>query len=41
MAALRADAMLDKGDLEGQRVWLRIARAVDQLTAVKEGQTQH
>ena len=23
-AAMRADAMLDKGDLDGQRVWLRI-----------------
>ncbi len=26
-AAMRADAMLDRGDLDGQRVWLRILRA--------------
>lgn len=28
-AATRADAMLAKGDLDGQRVWLRILQAVD------------
>ncbi len=26
-AALRADAMLERGDLDGQAVWLRIMRA--------------
>ena len=30
-AAIHADAMLDKGDLDGQRVWLRILRAVKDL----------
>ncbi len=30
-AALNADAMLDKGDLDGQRVWLRIVKAVEEL----------
>ncbi len=30
-AAMHADAMLDKGDLDGQRVWLRIMRAVKDL----------
>ena len=30
-AAMQADAMLDKGDLDGQRVWLRILRAVKDL----------
>ena len=28
-AAMGADALLAKGDLEGQRVWLRILTAVD------------
>ncbi len=30
-ATMRADAMLDKGDLDGQRVWLRILAAVNEL----------
>ena len=30
-AATRGDEFLDKGDLDGQRVWLRILRAVNVL----------
>jgi len=30
-AAVRADALLDKGDLDGQRVWLRILKAIDEM----------
>jgi len=30
-AAMRADAMLEKGDLEGYDVWKRILRAVEKL----------
>ena len=30
-AAMRADAMLDKGDLDGLAVWKRILRAVGEL----------
>jgi len=30
-AAQRADAMLDKRDVEGQRAWLRILAAVKEL----------
>ena len=30
-AAMRADAMLDKGDLDGCAVWKRILRAVEEL----------
>ena len=30
-AAMRADAILDKGDLEGYAVWRRILRAVEEL----------
>ena len=30
-AAMRADAMLDKGDLEGRATWKRIVKAVEEL----------
>ncbi len=30
-AAMKADAMLDKGDLDGVVVWRRILRAVEEL----------
>ena len=30
-AVMRADAMLEKGDLEGQVVWKRIVRAVEEI----------
>jgi len=30
-AAMRADVMLEKGDLEGQVVWKRIVRAVEEI----------
>ncbi len=30
-AAMRADATLDKGDLDGYAVWQRILRAVEEL----------
>ncbi len=38
-AAMRADAMLDKGDLAGVAVWKRILRAVEELqrTGVRDG----
>ena len=36
-AALRADAMLDKGDLDGQRVWLRILAAINELMDTQPG----
>ncbi len=42
-AAMRADAMLEKGDLEGQAVWTRVLRAVGELqeTAPKSGEAFH
>ena len=40
-AAARADALLDMGDREGQRVWLRILKAVDQLQNLSTGDSQH
>ncbi len=30
-AAMRADAMLDKGDLDGYALWKRIVKAVGEL----------
>ena len=39
-AAARADALLAKGDLEGQRVWLRILTAIDELQKVQLGETR-
>ena len=42
-AAMRADAMLEKGDLGGQAVWKRVLRAVGKLqeTAPKSGEAFH
>ncbi len=42
-AAMRADAMLDKGDLDGCAVWKRILRAVEELqgAASKPGEAVH
>ncbi len=34
-AAMRADAMLEKGDLDGYAVWRRILRAVGELREEK------
>ncbi len=34
-AAMRADAMLEKGDLDGYAVWKRIVRAVEELQRVE------
>ena len=30
-AAMKADAMLDKGDLDGRATWLRVLKAVEEL----------
>ncbi len=42
-AAMRADAMLDKGDLNGYAVWERILRTVEELqgTEPKSGEAVH
>lgn len=34
-AAMRADAMLEAGDLDGYAVWKRILRAVEELKGAK------
>ncbi len=42
-AAMRADAMLETGDLDGYAVWRRILRAVGELqgTGPKSGEAVH
>ncbi len=42
-AAMRADAMLDKGDLDGCATWKRILRAVEELqgTEPRLGEAVH
>jgi len=36
-AAMRADAMLEKGDLDGYAVWKRVLRAVEELQGTELG----
>ena len=40
---MRAAAMLEEGDLDGQRVWLRILEAVNELleTRLGDGTAMH
>ena len=42
-AAMKADAMLEEGDLDGYATWKRILRAVEELqgTAPKSGEAVH
>ncbi len=42
-AAMRADAMLEKGDLDGYAMWKRILRLIEALqgTAPKSGEAVH
>ena len=42
-AAMRADAMLEAGDLDGYAVWRRVLRAVKELqgTVPKSGEAVH
>ncbi len=36
-AAIRADAMLEAGDLDGLAVWKRVLRAVEELQGTEPG----
>ena len=42
-AAMNADAMLDKGDLDGAAVWRRIVQAIEELQRARPwpGEKQH
>jgi hypothetical protein len=39
-AAIMADDFLSKGNIQAQRVWMRIAKAIDELRTVKAGETK-
>ena len=36
-AAMRADAMLGNGDMDGKRVWVRIMKAIEELQRQEDG----
>ena len=40
-AAMRADGMLEKGDLDGYDVWKRILRAVEELQGTEPASRVH
>ena len=42
-AAMRADELMDAGDMEGEAVWLRIVKAIEELGAREKprGATTH
>ncbi len=42
-AAMRADELMEAGDMEGEAVWLRIVKAVEELLAKErpEGEKVH
>ena len=40
-AALKADELLDAGDLDGQAVWLKIRKAVLEILKPGDGQVVH
>ena len=42
-AAMRADELLDKGDIEGRAVWRRVIRAIEELQRKepREGEAAH
>lgn len=41
MAALRADRLLDEGDMVGHRTWLEILARIKQLQAPQPGESRH
>ena len=42
-AAMRADEFLDQGNIDGQRLWMRIMQAIDELQRErpKDGEAMH
>ncbi len=42
-AAMRADEFLDQGNMDGQRVWIRIMQAIEelQLEQPRDGEAMH
>ena len=40
-ASMRADAMLEKGDVDGYAVWKRVVKAVEELQKTEPGPGVH
>ena len=42
-AAMQAEAMLEKGDMDGKRAWVRIMRAIEELQRIEKepGEAAH
>ncbi|MGE0256861.1 MAG: hypothetical protein AB7N54_19555 [Alphaproteobacteria bacterium] len=40
-AGMRADELLNEGDVEGQRIWLRIVKAIDELLRTRGDDPLH
>ena len=40
-AAMKADEMLEKGDLDGKAVWLRVVKAIEELHATEPEEVLH
>ena len=40
-AAMKADEMLEKGDLDGKAVWLRVVKAIGELHATEPEEVLH
>jgi hypothetical protein len=40
-AAMRADELLAEGDIDGQRIWMRILRTVDELLRGRDNDPLH
>lgn len=40
-AAMRADELLAEGDIDGQRIWLRVLRAIEDLLRGRGGDPVH
>ena len=38
---MKADAMLERGDMDARAVWLRVVRAVGELLDCKEGRVRN
>jgi hypothetical protein len=36
-AAMQADYLLERGDVDGQRTWLRILKAIEELSSTERG----
>lgn len=40
-ASMRADALLEAGDMAGHKTWLSILERIEQLSEVRDGEVRH